>query len=92
MDKYAIAAICAVPPGLQSGDAERFFDLFVVLCQSDGVESADDLVREIGLREPGFGGVAEQFRDALRAGGLDGHWADIASALAVAGSAPRRRI
>lgn len=82
MDEYVIAAICAMPSGLQGGDAERFFDLIIALCQSNESVSADDLVRGIGQREPGFADVAAQFRDTLRAQSLDGHWADIARVLA----------
>jgi hypothetical protein len=80
MDESAVAALCAVPPDLQGGDAERFFDLIIAL-YGEGLTSLDDLVTQVGQRDAGLGNPATQFGDNLRMQGLDARWPDIAQML-----------
>lgn len=80
MDESAVAAICAVPPELQGGDAERFFDLIIEM-YGEGLASFDELVPQIEQREPGLVNPATQFSDNLRTQGLDQRWPDIAQML-----------
>ena len=86
MDENAVAAICAVPPELQGGDAEKFFDLIVEMYgNGDGTVSLDELAPQVGQREPGLANPVTQFSENLRQQGLDGRWPDIARMLASEG-------
>ncbi|HEY1915166.1 MAG TPA: hypothetical protein VGH27_06265 [Streptosporangiaceae bacterium] len=86
MDEYAVAALCAVPPDLQGGDAEKFFDLIVEMYQDgSGPSSLDDLIPRITERESGLASPAAQFGENLRMRGLDQRWSDIAGTLASEG-------
>jgi hypothetical protein len=86
MDEYAVAALCAVPPDLQGGDAEKFFDLIVEMYRDGGGPSSlDDLIPQITERESGLASPAAQFSENLRTQGLDQRWSDIAGTLASEG-------
>jgi hypothetical protein len=79
MDDTAVTAILAVPTDLLGTDTEKFLDVIIdAYPGGDGPNSLDDFVTLVGEREPSFSGAAEEFRENLRADGVDGHWAEIA--------------
>jgi hypothetical protein len=85
LDETAIAALCAVPSGLQGGDAERFFNLIIEM-QGNGQTALDELIQQAGQRDPDLVNPATEFSDNLRTRGLDGRWPDIAQMLVSEGS------
>ena len=82
MDDTAVTAILAVPADLLGTDTEKFFDVIIdVYAGGDGPGSLDEFVALVGERDSSFTRAAEEYRENLRAEGVDGHWADIARSL-----------
>ncbi|MDT8913139.1 hypothetical protein [Amycolatopsis sp. PS_44_ISF1] len=91
MDDTAVTAVLAVPADRLGTEIEKFFEVLIeVQTSGPGPDSLDGLVAVVGEREPSFAAAAEEFRENLRAEGIDGHWADIARSLVDEGGSGAR--